>query len=117
MKQKLHRTKGDTFVHPREVWWCSLGVNIGSEIDGKNEGYERPVLVLRVYSRETLVILPITGKRKDNRFHCEVELGSRPVWVALTQVRVISNRRLLRKFDTISIEDFAHVRNLLQKYL
>ncbi len=25
------------FGYPREVWWCSLGVNIGAEVDGKNE--------------------------------------------------------------------------------
>jgi hypothetical protein len=29
------------FGYPREVWWCSLGVNIGAEIDGKNENFEK----------------------------------------------------------------------------
>jgi hypothetical protein len=24
------------FGHLREVWWCSLGVNVGAETDGKN---------------------------------------------------------------------------------
>ena len=37
----------DFFFHEKEVWWSALGVNIGVEMDGKNENFERPVLVLR----------------------------------------------------------------------
>lgn len=28
------------YLHEREVWWCSVGVNIGVEIDGKNNVFE-----------------------------------------------------------------------------
>ncbi len=31
----------------REVWWCALGENIGDEENGKNELFERPVLIIR----------------------------------------------------------------------
>jgi hypothetical protein len=37
-------------VHEREIWWCSMGVNIGDEEDGKNELFERPVLILRKFN-------------------------------------------------------------------
>jgi mRNA interferase MazF len=30
-----------------EIWWCSIGENIGSEMYGKGEFYRRPVLVIR----------------------------------------------------------------------
>lgn len=33
--------------HEREIWWCSLGLNLGDEQDGKHQDFERPVLVLR----------------------------------------------------------------------
>ena len=29
---------GEAYAYPREVWWCSLGVNLGVEIDGKKVG-------------------------------------------------------------------------------
>ena len=31
--------------HEREIWWCSIGINLGDEQDGKNELFERPVLI------------------------------------------------------------------------
>lgn len=36
----------------QEIWWCSLGENIGCEEDGKNELFERPVLILRKFNHE-----------------------------------------------------------------
>jgi hypothetical protein len=41
--------------HEREIWWCSLGVNLGDEQDGKNNLFERPVLVVRKTSQLRLV--------------------------------------------------------------
>ena len=29
----------------RDIWWVSIGVNIGYEEDGKHEKYLRPVLI------------------------------------------------------------------------
>ncbi|MDK2948964.1 MAG: hypothetical protein PWQ56_129 [Patescibacteria group bacterium] len=34
-KKKLNKLNSKFFLHEREVWWCSLGVNIGYEADGK----------------------------------------------------------------------------------
>ena len=36
-KKLINENNRQVFGYPREVWWCSLGVNVGSEIDGKNE--------------------------------------------------------------------------------
>ena len=49
-KKQLHvRTNAPTFKE-REVWWCSLGANIGTEQNGKGQNFTRPVLVLRKFS-------------------------------------------------------------------
>ncbi len=37
--------------HTREVWWCSLGVNVGFEQDGSKDEHRRPVLVLKGLSK------------------------------------------------------------------
>ena len=37
----------DLFFYAREIWWCSAGLNIGVEADGKNENYERPFLIIK----------------------------------------------------------------------
>jgi len=98
--------KGRAYAHPREIWWCSLGLNIGAEIDGKNESFERPVIVVKVYNKETLLVLPVTGKQKDDRFHFKIQTEGKISWAKLTQVRVISNKRLLRKVDVLAEDQF-----------
>lgn len=35
------------FFKDGEIWWCSIGENIGGEISGKGTYFRRPVLVLR----------------------------------------------------------------------
>jgi len=93
--------------------------NCEAEIDGKNDSFERPVLILSVYSKETMFVLPITSKEKNDKFHYKIfvkikdiktgEYQEKIVWVKLTQARVISNKRLLRKVDLISIDDFNKI--------
>ncbi|OGG60369.1 hypothetical protein A3C86_00185 [Candidatus Kaiserbacteria bacterium RIFCSPHIGHO2_02_FULL_49_16] len=99
------------------MWWCALGVNIGAEIDGKNDNFERPVLVLRVYNKDTLLVLPITSKEKKDVFHYAMVVKVGTVWVKLTQARVISNYRLLRKVDIVPERQFEKVQLAFKKYI
>ena len=43
-KKHVEATERIFYVKEREIWWCMLGVNVGREIDGKNDVFERPVL-------------------------------------------------------------------------
>ncbi len=105
-KKMINAMPGTAFAHPREIWWCSFGVNVGAEIDGKNDNYERPVIVIKVYNKETLLVLPITSKQKDDKFHHKINADKKTVWVKLTQHRVISNKRLIRKIDVLAEAEF-----------
>ncbi|MEK7640467.1 MAG: type II toxin-antitoxin system PemK/MazF family toxin [Patescibacteria group bacterium] len=106
IKKQVNATEGRAFAHPREIWWCSLGVNVGAETDGKNDNFERPVIVMKVYNKETLLVLPITSKPKNDVFHHKIITEQKVTWVKLTQSRVISNKRLLRKVDVLGEEEF-----------
>ncbi len=35
-----------------DVWWCSIGKNIGAEQDGKNEFFERPILIYKKFNQD-----------------------------------------------------------------
>src|SRR4030095_356373 len=35
-KEQLHAQHQTPTFQEREIWWCSVGVNIGHEMDGKN---------------------------------------------------------------------------------
>ena len=127
ISKKLTDSSGrQVFGYPREVWWCSLGVNVGAEIDGKNENFERPVIIIRVYNKETMLVLPTTGKAKPDKFHFPIEIDAqntetkeaykKTVYVKLTQARVISNKRLIRKIDVISEENFEKIKNVFKDF-
>ena len=116
-KKELEDTPIKKYVHPKEIWWCSLGINLGAEIDGKNENFERPIILMRVYNKETMVILQITTKPKDDQFHHKIRTADKTVWVKLTQMRVISSKRLLRKVDVLDEASFEILRNIWKQLL
>lgn len=127
LKKIFEKEERKFFAHPREIWWCSLGINLGAEIDGKNDSFERPVLVLSVYNKETMLVLPVTSKEKNDKFHFKIfvkikdiktgEYLEKPVWIKLTQARVISNKRLLRKVDLIPIDDFNKIMSVFKNII
>lgn len=117
IKKYVH-TKSDNFgVHEREIWWTSFGINIGVEIDGKHEGFERPALVLKKFNRQMVWVLPITTHGKDARFYEKFLFGDKEYFIVLTQPRTVSTKRFVRKIGMISQSDFARIRDLLARFL
>jgi mRNA interferase MazF len=125
-KKMINTNSREVFGYPREVWWCSLGINIGAEIDGKNENFERPVIIMKVYNKETMFVLPTTTRARNDKFHMPIEIGAvdqktgedyrKTVYIKLTQARVISNKRLMRKVDVINEEDFKRIQDVFKDF-
>mgnify|MGYP001574874896 CR=1 FL=1 len=103
----LIKTK-DLYFHEREIWWCSLGVNIGYEQDGKNENFERPVLILKKFNSDTALIVPLTSSFKENKYHYKLSTEESSL-VILSQIRLISSKRMLRKVEMINEEEFLEI--------
>lgn len=59
-KKSLHEESSILYPKEREIWNLKLGVNIGSEADGKR-GFYRPVLILKKFGSMYLVV-PMTSK-------------------------------------------------------
>lgn len=97
-------------VHEREIWWMSFGINVGVEIDGKNEYFDRPALVLRKFNRQMVWILPTTQQVKDERFYEKFSFGSDTFYIVLTQIRTVSTKRFLRKIGMLSQADFDKIK-------
>jgi mRNA-degrading endonuclease toxin of MazEF toxin-antitoxin module len=107
-KKEIEQSNVERLCREREVWWCSLGVNIGSEQDGKNELFERPVLVLKRYNTDLILVLPITSAEKDNMYYVKIK-SVMSSSVILSQIRSIDSKRLLRKVGMLSIKDYLLV--------
>lgn len=98
-KKKINSTYRENFFYQRDIWWCSLGVNVGSEQDGKNEMFERPVIVIKKFSKNLLWIIPLTRSKGMSLYHIKVTAES---YAIISQLKIISSRRLLRKMGKIS---------------
>jgi mRNA-degrading endonuclease toxin of MazEF toxin-antitoxin module len=105
------------FIKEREVWWTAVGVNIGSEIDGKNELFERPVLIIKKLHTTKFLGVPLTSQEKTGNYFVPVGYGSSSGVAVLIDVRVFSSKRLLRKVGKISIEDSLRVKKELKALL
>lgn len=107
----------DLFFYPREIWWCSAGLNVGVEADGKNENFERPMLIIKKINADMIWVLPLTTKEKQNKYHFKLEHAEIKSWVILSQIKTLSTKRLLRKIGSISDSDFAEVVSKTQNLL
>ncbi|MEK7459853.1 MAG: type II toxin-antitoxin system PemK/MazF family toxin [Patescibacteria group bacterium] len=107
----------DLFFYAREIWWCSAGLNIGVEADGKNENYERPFLIIKKFNADMVWVLPLTTQEKINKYYFKLNYEELKSWVVLSQIKTISTKRLLRKVGSISESDFKEVVERLQNIL
>ena len=118
-KASIHYDKKRPFFHVREVWFCSLGANVGFEQDGSCDRYLRPVLVLRKFNNEVLWVLPFTKHDKKGKYYFSVTIseGMAPSAVILSQIRLIDAKRLQYKLGDVSEKDFLEIKKRLQAFL
>jgi mRNA interferase MazF len=111
LKEKLHESnaKPPLFAE-REVWWASLGENIGKEINGKSELFTRPVLVLKKLSSETFMAIPTTSQERKGTWYVLVSYGGYQVSVILSQARIMDARRLSTRLGRLDERDFKRVK-------
>lgn len=110
LKAKINQKLPLGNYHEREIWWCSLGANIGFEEDGKNQLFERPVLILKKFNQEIFVGVPLTTTRKNNKYYYLLEAGGLEGSIILSQLRTLSSRRLQRKLGRIGKKKFADIK-------
>ena len=116
-KVDLNDNKVRANFHEREVWFASLGTNIGFEQDGKGKEFIRPVIVLKKFNNEILWCLPLTKNRKAGKYYFSFTLRSDISTVILSQIRLIDSKRLRYRIGNMNPEDFKYVKEKLRQLL
>lgn len=102
----------------REIWWCSLGVNVGFEQDGAGADYQRPVVILKGVSRNTCYVVPLTTSPKRHRYRIPIgRVDGREAVALLSQIRVIDTRRLVNKLGFLDKGIFQKIRKTVKDLL
>ncbi|MDO8537091.1 MAG: type II toxin-antitoxin system PemK/MazF family toxin [bacterium] len=117
-KKNLEQFGHDALLfRERQIWWCSIGRNIGSEQDGKNEFFDRPVLVFRKFNSKLCWILPISSKIKSGIYYYNLEYEGKIFSVLLSQLRLISVKRFRRFEGIISRSQFSMIQDRIIAFI
>ena len=95
----------------REIWWCRLGVNIGSEQDGRGDNFLRPVVILRGFGPDACLVVPLTTSGHEHPVRIPIgSVDGREARANISQIRVIDTRRLSEKVGFLDKEAFVRLR-------
>jgi len=117
IKKDVDAGKGKLYKQ-RDIWWCSLGVNVGFEQDGTGKSYERPVVVLRGFSKAVCLVVPLTTSTKENKYHLALgEIDGKSAAAITSQVRLVDTRRFIDKVGMLEKEKFQELKNAVRDLL
>ena len=101
----------------REIWWCSFGVNVGVEVDGKNGKFERPALILKYINKDMTLLIPLTTKERNDKNHIKIENDGMISFAKISQMRVVSSKRLIRKIGMLPEQYFKEVKRRFLEFV
>lgn len=117
-KKCIHTENLNKLYHAREIWWCSLGLNIGFEHDGTGAEYQRPVLILKGLSSQTCLAVPLTSSLNKHKLRIPIgNVEGKEASAILSQMRVIDTKRLINKVGFANIEAFELTRKAAKDML
>ena len=102
-------------VSKGDIWWISVGENVGSEISGKDTLFSRPAIILKKLAHGFYFIIPTTTKPRKGTWYVDFKHQSIDMVACLHQARAIDYRRLSSKLGTLDDEDFARIKKGFQE--
>lgn len=110
LKIALWRKESKVIFKQGDIWWCSLGMNLGEEIFGKGAKFTRPVLIFRKFTSSSFLGLPLTMQEKQGTWYVEIKTRGIRRWAILNQARILDKRRLTSRIGTVNDADFRRVK-------
>ena len=117
-KTSVHNEKQRPFFSEREIWFCTMGENIGYEQDGRGENFLRPVLILKKFNNEVLWAIPLTTNNKVGKYYYNFKLKDKePSTAILSQIRLIDGKRLQYKIGDMEQCNFEEIKIKIKQLL
>jgi mRNA interferase MazF len=111
LKETLHKKDYEPpFFKENEIWWCYVGENIGSEINGKSDKFTRPIFIFKKYDKYSFLGLPLSTKNKTGSWYSPIVFAGIAQVVTLSQGRVLDYRRLKGKMGELDTLEVSCVR-------
>lgn len=121
LKIRIHFLKDRLiYFRDREIWWINLGHNIGNEQNGKNDNFERPILILKKFNKDMFWGIPMTSQEKQGDYYYKIDYkgeNGTEQWLILPQLKLMSSKRFLRRIRKITIEEMEKIKEALRRFL
>jgi deoxyuridine 5'-triphosphate nucleotidohydrolase len=117
-KQVIHEEGKRAFCYPREIWWCTFGINIGFEQDGIGSNFRRPIVVVKGFSKDAFFGVALTSREKEGEYYFPVgRVDGKTAVAILSQVRFIDTKRLIEKIGVLDDVIFQEMKSALCRTL
>ena len=94
-----------------EIWWASIGYNLGEEVYGKGPNFRRPIIVFRKLTSSSCIAIPLTSKIKDGNWYHKFEMDGELRFAMMHQMRILSTVRFESRMSTMSQKDIVALKN------
>ena len=93
-------------------------MNVGFEQDGTGVDNERPVLILKGFSKQVCLVMPLTTSEKKNPYHASLgKVDGRNAFAIISQIRLIDTKRLINKIGFVEQKIFEKIRKAAKDLL
>ncbi len=111
VKQSLHEHDiRPPYFKEGEMWWTHVGENVGSEVNGNGKQFTRPVIIYRKLGSKTFLAIPTSTKKKEGTWYVSFRHKGIDETALLSQIRVISFKRLKEKIGELDTEDMKKIK-------
>lgn len=114
VKKDTEHMKKAIFFKERDIFWVRIGENIGHEQNGKGNEFQRPVIVVKKYSPDMFLGIPLSTTHREGSFFYQFSFETEKTSTALiVQHKLFSSKRLMKKIGKINNEDFIKMKKKL----
>ncbi len=111
VKKETEQNKKRVYFKERDIFWTRIGENIGFEQNGKGKEFQRPILVVRRYTNDMFLGIPLSTTLREGSFYFQFNfLDSKKSTALLVQHKLYSSKRLMKKIGMISQNDFDELK-------
>lgn len=111
LKENLHlKNLSIPHVSEGEIWWASIGENIGSEINGKSELFSRPVIIFKKLSHDFYLVVPTTTQNRIGTWYVSFKRKGISQTACLHQIRTIDSKRISSRLGELTGADFEKIK-------
>ena len=115
-EKKQTETEAARLYTVRAIWWCQLGVNVGSEQNGKGARFLRPCVIVKGFGADACLVIPLTTSLKEHRLRMPIGIvQDKEAKANLSQMRIVDTRRLVEKVGFLNKDVFAELKKRIRE--